>query len=91
MEQTSAPQLMNLQDIATDAGLVADEEPIPEDGYPSDRRVAFIAGTGSDTARAAGLEMRAVAPIWRYGAARAAAFRAVHRELLTSRRFSVSM
>ena len=54
-------------------------------------RVAFIAGTGSDTARAAGLEMRAVAPIWRYGAARAAAFRAVHRELLTSRRFSVSM
>lgn len=35
VEQTSAPQLMNLQDIATDAGLVADDHPTPPIHLPN--------------------------------------------------------
>jgi hypothetical protein len=50
-----------------------------------ERGVAFIAGTGNDTGRAAGLEMRAVAPIWACQATRAAADWAVLGEFSMSR------
>ena len=54
-------------------------------------RVVTVGGTGSDIRGAADLEMRAVAPIWECGAARAAAYRAVLCELSTSRRSSYSI